>query len=206
MGLHRVAAVAGFLSGLLIVVNAARRGGLVAETDFTHAIAPFGALTGLLAITGIYLVIRHRAGVLGLVGYVLNSAGLAGAFAVEYILHYVFPYLGAGTVAALLNGMTGTAFLATSAVLVIGVVVFGVAAVRSGMMPVVAVVLYVAGMLPGSLRNLVPVPVYLGGLVVAAAGVVWMSVRLWSVEPAGETDGKGAAGVLRRKTRRGVMS
>ncbi|MET8991433.1 hypothetical protein ABZW49_38785 [Nonomuraea wenchangensis] len=206
MGLHRVAAVAGFLSGLLIVVNAARRGGLVAETDFTHAIAPFGALTGLLAITGIYLVIRHRAGVLGLVGYVLNSAGLAGAFAVEYILHYVFPYLGAGTVAALLKGMTGTAFLVTSAVLVVGVVVFGVAAVRSGMMPVVAVVLYVAGMLPGSLRNLVPVPVYLGGLVVAAAGVVWMSVRLWSVEPAGETDGKSAAGVLRRTTRRGVMS
>ncbi|MEU4508204.1 hypothetical protein AB0G05_01790 [Nonomuraea wenchangensis] len=198
MGLHRVAAVAGFVSGLLIVVNAARRGGLVAETDLTHAIAPFGALTGLLAVTGIYLVIRHRAGVLGLVGYVLNSAGLAGAFAVEYILHYVFPYLGAGTVAALLTGMTGTAFLVTSAVLVIGVVVFGVAAVRSGMMPVVAVALYVAGMLPGSLRNLVPVPLYLGGLVVAAAGVVWMSARLWSVAPAGET------GVLRRTTRRGV--
>ncbi|MEV5559427.1 hypothetical protein AB0L44_37715 [Nonomuraea wenchangensis] len=165
--------------------------------------ALFGALTGLLAVTGIYLVIRHRAGVLGLVGYVLNSAGLAGAFAVEYILHYVFPYLGAGTVAALLAGMTGTAFLVTSAVLVIGVVVFGVAAVRSGMMPVVAVALYVAGMLPGSLRNLVPVPMYLGGLVVAAAGVVWMSARLWSVGPAGETEGKGAAGVLRRTTRCG---
>ncbi|MGA5761859.1 hypothetical protein [Nonomuraea bangladeshensis] len=198
MGLHRVAAVAGFVSGLLIVVNAARRGGLVAETDFTHAIAPFGALTGLLAVTGIYLVIRHRAGALGLVGYVLNSAGLAGAFAVEYILHYVFPYLGAGTVAALLTGMTGTAFLVTSAVLVIGVVVFGVAAVRSGMMPVVGVVLYVAGMLPGSLRSLVPVPLYLGGLVVAAVGVVWMSARLWSVGAAGET------GTLRRTTRRSV--
>ncbi|MCK2218461.1 hypothetical protein MF672_032395 [Actinomadura sp. ATCC 31491] len=194
MGLHRVAAVAGVGCGLLLVVNAARRGGLVPETAFTHAVAPFGALTGLLAVTGIYLAVRHRAGTLGLVGYVLNSAGLAGAFAVEYILHYVFPYLGGGTVAALLAGATGTAFLVTSAVLVTGVVVFGVAAARSGRMPVVAAGLYVAGMLPGSLRNLVPEPVYLGGLVVAAAGVVWMSVRFWSTEAGPGAAGRDAAG------------
>ncbi|MFF4625611.1 hypothetical protein [Nonomuraea jabiensis] len=182
MSVHRVTAAAGFVCAVLLVVNSARRAGLLPETAFTHAIAPFGALTGLLAITGIYLVIRDTAGSLGLIGYVLNSAGLAGAFAIEYILHFVFPYLGGGTVSELLAGGTGRAFLVTSAVLLAGVLTFGVAAIRSGAMPVVGVVLYAVGMVPGSLRSVVPVPVYLAGLVVAAIGVAWMAARLWGVE------------------------
>lgn len=102
MSVHRVAAAAGFVCAVLLVVNSARRAGLLPETALTHAIAPFAALAGLLAITGIYLLIRGTTGVLGLLGYVLNSAGLAGAFAIEYTLHFVFPYLGGGTVSGLL--------------------------------------------------------------------------------------------------------
>ncbi|MFI7126393.1 hypothetical protein ACIBQ1_11915 [Nonomuraea sp. NPDC050153] len=179
MGVYRVTAAAGFVCAVLLVVNSARRAGLLPETAFTHAIAPFGALTGLLAITGIYLLVRGTAGGLGLVGYVLNSAGLAGAFAIEYILHFVFPYLGGGTVSELLAGSTGRAFLVTAAVLLAGVLTFSLAAIRSGVMPVVGVVLYAVGMVPGSLRNVVPLPVYLTGLVVAAVGVAWMAARLW---------------------------
>jgi hypothetical protein len=182
MRVYRVTAVAGFVCALLLVVNSARRAGFLPENAFTHAIAPFGALTGLLAITGIYLAIRGRAGGLGLAGYVLNSAGLAGAFAIEYILHFVFPYLGGGTVSTLLAGGTGRAFLVTSVTLVVGVLMFSAAAIRSGAMPVVAVMLYAGGMIPGSLRSLLPLPVYLGGLVLAGIGVAWMAVRLWSTE------------------------
>lgn len=182
MRVYRVTAVAGFICAALLVVNSARRAGFLPENAFTHAIAPFAALTGLLAITGIYLLMRGTAGGLGLAGYVLNSAGLAGAFAIEYILHFVFPYLGGGTVSALLSGGTGRAFMVTSVVLVAGVLMFGAAAIRSGAMPVVAVVLYGVGMIPGSLRSLLPLPVYLGGLVVAAVGVAWMASRLWSAE------------------------
>ncbi|WP_188192394.1 hypothetical protein [Nonomuraea sp. SYSU D8015] len=182
MRVYRVTAVAGFVCAVLLVVNSARRAGLVPENAFTHAIAPFAALTGLLAITGIYLLIRGSAGGLGLAGYVLNAAGLAGAFAIEYILHFVFPYLGGGTVSALLAGGTGRAFLVTSVVLVTGVLTFGAAAIRSGALPVAAVALYAVGMIPGSLRNLMPLPVYLGGLVLAAVGVAWMAVRLWSAD------------------------
>jgi hypothetical protein len=182
MRVYRVTAAAGFVCAALLVVNSARRGGLLPETAFTNTIAPFGALTGLLAITGIYLLIRDRAGGLGLVGYVLNSAGLAGAFAIEYILHFVFPYLGVGTVNGLLAGGTGRAFLVTAVVLVAGVLVFSAAAIRSGAMPVFGVLLYAVGMIPGSLRSAVPLPVYLGGLVMAAIGVAWMAARLWSAD------------------------
>ncbi|GAA3682402.1 hypothetical protein GCM10022224_053490 [Nonomuraea antimicrobica] len=193
--MYRVAAAAGFVCALLLVVNSARRAGFVPETALTHAIAPFGALTGLLAITGIYLLIRGTTGALGLVGYVLNSAGLAGAFAIEYTLHFVFPYLGGGTVSGLLAGGTGRAFLVTSVVLLAGVLTFSAAAIRSGVMPVVGVLLYAAGMVPGSLRNAVPLPVYLVGLVVAGIGVAWMAARLWSAGE-GEDAGQGNAVVV----------
>ncbi|MFC5830003.1 hypothetical protein [Nonomuraea insulae] len=182
MSIHRVAGAAGFVCALLLVFNSARRAGFLPETAFTHAVAPFAALAGLLAITGIYLLIRPTAGALGLVGYVLNSAGLAGAFAIEYTLHFVFPYLGGGTVTGLLAGSTGRAFLVTSVILLAGVLMFSAAAIRSGVMPVAGVLLYAVGMVPGALRSAVPQPVYLIGLVVAGIGIAWMASRLWSVE------------------------
>ncbi|MEU4409370.1 hypothetical protein AB0F88_33080 [Streptosporangium sp. NPDC023963] len=178
--LYRATGAAGLVCAVLLLVNILRRAGVLPETALTHAVAPFGALAGLLAITGLYLLIRDTAGGLGLVGYLLNSAGLAGAFAIEYTLHYVFPLLGRSAIDELLAGGTGRAFLVTSVVLIVGVLTFSAAALRSGALPVVAVALYAAGMIPGSLRNLVPVPVYLAGLVIAAVGIAWMSARLWA--------------------------
>ncbi|MEV6156154.1 hypothetical protein AB0L53_38010 [Nonomuraea sp. NPDC052129] len=180
--LNRATATAGFACAVLLLVNVFRRAGLIPETTLTHAIAPFGALTGLLAITGLYLLIRNTAGTLGLIGYLLNAAGLAGAYAIEYTLHYVFPLLGGTKVNELLAGGTGQAFLATSVVLLAGVLTFSAAALRAGTLPALAVVLYAAGMIPGALRNMVPLPVYLIGLAVAAAGIAWMSARLWSAQ------------------------
>ncbi|MFE3451811.1 hypothetical protein ACFXJ8_23095 [Nonomuraea sp. NPDC059194] len=178
--LYRASAVAGLGCAVLLLVNVARRGGLLPETTLTHAIAPLAPLAGLLAVTGLYLLIRHRAGTAGLVGYLLNAAGLAGAFAIEYTLHFVFPYLGQPAIGGLLAGGTGRAFLVTSIILLAGVLTFGFAALRSGALPVVAVALYLVGMIPGALRSAVPLPVYLAGLAVAAIGIAWMSVGLWS--------------------------
>lgn len=177
--LFRLAAVAGFACAVLLVVNAARRGGLLPDTAFTGTIAPFAALTGLFALTGLYLVQRVPAGALGTVGYTLNLAGLAGAFAIEYTLHFVFPGLSMDQITGLLDGRTGTAFVVTAVVLVLGVLVFGVASLRARVLPVGGVALYALGMVPGSLRNAVPEPVYLSGLAVAAVGVAWLSWALY---------------------------
>jgi len=77
--LYRLAGLAGLACALLLVINAARRGGLLPDGAFLNAIAPLGALTGLLALTGVYLWQRVPSGVFGLVGFALNFAGLAGA-------------------------------------------------------------------------------------------------------------------------------
>ncbi|MBT2231026.1 hypothetical protein [Nonomuraea sp. NEAU-A123] len=180
--LYRATATAGFASAVLLVINVFRRAGLLPETTLTHAIAPFAALTGLLAITGLYLLIRGTSGTLGLIGYLLNAAGLAGAYAIEYTLHYVFPLLDGAKVTELLAGGTGRAFLITSVVLLAGVVTFSAAALRTGTLPPLGVIFYAVGMIPGALRNMVPLPVYLIGLALAAAGIAWMSARLWSAQ------------------------
>ncbi|WP_336208161.1 hypothetical protein [Nonomuraea sp. LPB2021202275-12-8] len=182
MRLYRITAVAGFVCAVLLIVNVLRRAGVIPETALTHALAPFAALAGLFALTGLYLLIRGSAGTLGLAGYFLNATGLAGAFAIEYALHFVFPSLSGATVSGLLSGDTGMAFIVTSVILVAGVLTFSGAAIRTGLLPVPGVALYAVGMIPGSLRNAVPLPVYLIGLVLAAAGIAWMATRLWSAE------------------------
>ncbi|MFI6503017.1 hypothetical protein [Nonomuraea typhae] len=184
--MFRLTAAAGFVCAVVLVINTTRRAGFLPENALTHAIAPLAPLAGLFAITGCYLLIARTAGRLGLIGFTLNAAGLAGAFAVEYTLHFVFPGLDRATIATLVSGGTGRAFLVTSVLLLVGVLTFAAAAIRSRALPAGAVALFAAGMVPGSLRNVVPEPLYLLGLVVAAAGVAWLAVRLWTAEPSRE--------------------
>jgi len=59
-----------------------------------------------------------------------------------------------------------------------GVVTFGVASLRSRVLPAPAVALYVLGFAPAALRGIVPEAVYLGGLTVGAVAVLWLSTAL----------------------------
>src|SRR2546423_10986109 len=128
--LFRWAAFAGFACAVLLAVSVGRRGGVLPDTAVLNAIAPLGSLAGLFTITGLYLRQRAAAGMLGLIGYGLNFAGLAGAFAIEYVLHFVFHYLPSDRVDALVHGGTGNAFRVTAIVLICGVLAFGVASWR----------------------------------------------------------------------------
>jgi hypothetical protein len=177
--LFRLAAGAGLACAVLLVVNVGRRAGVLPDGWLTNTIAPFAALAGVFALTGLYLVQRTQAGRVGVAGYALNLAGLAGAFAIEYTLHFVFPELSAEKVMDLLMAGTGLAFTVTAVVLIVGVLIFGAASWRARVLPAPAIGLYVAGMIPGSLRTAVPVPVFLAGLTVAAIGIAWLSVALW---------------------------
>jgi hypothetical protein len=178
--LYRVAGAAGLVCAVLLVVNSARRGGVLPDSGVANAIAPFAALTGIFALTGLYLWEHVEAGRLGLVGYCLAAAGLAGAFAIEYVIHFVFRYLDKDVVTALVDGSTGRAFRVTSVVLILGVLAFGAASFRARRLPSLGVTLLVIGLIPGSLRNAVPEPVYLLGLVVAAVGIAWLSIALYT--------------------------
>jgi len=59
-----------------------------------------------------------------------------------------------------------------------GVLLFGFASWRAGVLPRGALALYMLGLSAAALRTSVPEAVYLGGLVIGSAGVLWLSARL----------------------------
>ena len=174
--LYRLAGLAGMLSGLLLLFNTARRGGVVPPNALTHGIAPLSSVLGLFALTGLYLWQRQQSGPLGLVGYALNLAGTVG---VEYVTNSVFPHLDDAVVESLVDGPTGTTLLLTAVVFLLGVLAFGVAMWRARMLPAPAILLYVVGLVPVALRGVLPEPAVAVGLILAAAGTAWLSAALW---------------------------
>jgi quinol-cytochrome oxidoreductase complex cytochrome b subunit len=178
--LYRLAGAAGVLSALVLLVNVARRTGLVPANELTHGIAPLTLVFGLFALTGLYLWLRAESGTTGLVGYALNAVGLAGVLGIEFSINFVFPYLDKTAVTALLDGPTGTAFRVVAVVFLVGVVIFGVAAWRARRLPAAAVALYVVGLAPVSLRGAIPDSVVNVAYVVAAAGTAWLGYALWT--------------------------
>ena len=180
--LHRLAAIAGTLCALALCFNAARRGGLVPSTDLARAAAPLAQLFGLWLLTGLYAAIRARSGTLGLVGYALNSLGLAGLVGCEYVVNFVFPYVPPATVADLLDGLAGAVFTGTQVVFLAGVVLFAAALARGGQ-PLVAVGLYALGAVIIGLRGILPDATLYPGLVLAAIGISWLAAALYRSAP-----------------------
>jgi hypothetical protein len=177
--LYRLAALSGLACGVQLLFNDARRVGLVPETALTEGVAPLAAVLGVFGLTGLYLYQRERAGVLGLAGYALNVAGLAGLFAVDFTLHYVFALLDDATVDRLLDGRTGVGFLLIGLTYLAGILLFGVASWRARVLPAPAVALYVLGFIPATLRASLNEHVVSAGLLVGACGVLWLSASLW---------------------------
>lgn len=203
MNLYRLAGYAGLLGGALTLIAAARRAGLIPENSFTHALAPPATALLLLTLTAFYLVQRERAGRLGLTGFVLNHLGLSGLFAVEFLTHAVLQFQDAATREQVLTGPGRPYFVVVAFTFLTGVVLFGVASWRAGVLPRGAVALYVAGLSAAALRATVPEAVYLGGLVAGSAGVLWLSVALLS-KPGGASVPDRDPGTVGLLGRRGV--
>ncbi|GAA0474018.1 hypothetical protein Ade02nite_74470 [Paractinoplanes deccanensis] len=176
--LYRLAGIAGLIGGGLTVLAALRRAGLVPENAATHALAPPASALLLLTLTAFYLAQRRAAGRVGLVGFVLNHLGLSGLFAIEFLTHAVLQYQDAAGREAILTGPGRPYFLVVALTFLAGVLVFGFASWRAGVLPRGALALYVAGLGAAALRTSVPEAVYLGGLLVGSAGVLWLSATL----------------------------
>jgi hypothetical protein len=129
--LYRLAGWAGLVGAALLFIAVARRGGLIPENAFTHAIAPPASALTLFTLTALYLYQRERAGALGLIGYAINLCGLAGLFAIEFATHAIFPYLSTETRDDLLDGPTRGYFLAVATLFLAGVIMFGIASLRA---------------------------------------------------------------------------
>jgi hypothetical protein len=173
--LYRFAGYAGLIGGVLIVLAVCRRGGLVPENALTHALAPPASALLLFTLTALYLCQRAESGRLGLIGFVLNHLGLSGLFAIEFVTHAVFQYQDEATREQVLAGPGRAYFLVAAMTFLTGVVLFGIASWRAGVLPRGALVLYVVGLGAAALRTSVPEAVYLGGLLTGSAAVMWLA-------------------------------
>jgi hypothetical protein len=179
---------AGLLSALVLLLNLSRRTGIVADIEAVRAVAPLAGVLGLFALGGLYLRYARHTGSLGTIGFGLNLAGLAGVVGVEYVTNYVFPFLPADEVTTLTDGFTGTMFLVTSVVFLLGVVTFAVALWRSRDVPPALTIGYGLAFTLVALRPILPEVVYHAGLLLGVVALAWLAVHLirHAVEPAPE--------------------
>jgi hypothetical protein len=176
--LLKISATAGFISAAILVVNAAKRAGIIPTSPFTQLAAPIAQLAAIVLVIGIYVLISRQAGALGATGAGISVLALAGLVAVEFVLNLVFPYVDPSVVAALRAGPLGIALTAASMLFLLGTVALMLALWRSSSVPKGVVILYTASVIPIALRTVFPETVLqlgLAGLAVAITCIaVWM--------------------------------
>jgi hypothetical protein len=178
--LYRIAAVAGCGSAAILLVNAAKRAEVIPTSPFTQLVAPLAQILALALVTALYLAFGRRAGIFGLVAYLLNAFALAALVGVEFVINLVFKDLPAETIQALRAGSLGVALTAASVLFLLGTLAFVIALLRSHEVPPAPLVLYAIGAIPVSLRAFVPEAVLDLGLVVLAVGIAWLAGWLFN--------------------------
>ncbi|MFD6142980.1 hypothetical protein [Promicromonospora sp. NPDC060271] len=171
----RTAGIAGAVTAVVLLVNTAKRIGLLPTTDLTQLVAPVAQLAGIVLVLG--LLGRSRGpSALRLGAVVANVVVFAGLVGVEVVINLVFAHLDPTTIAALRAGPLGVAFTIASLAFLAGSVLLVVALWREA--PRWALLMYGAGAIPVALRAFVPEAVLQAGLIVLAAGVAGLALSL----------------------------
>lgn len=178
--LYRFAAVAGAGSALILMINAAKRSGLIATTDFTQLVAPLAEIMALGLVTGLFLAFGRRAGLFGLLAFVSHFISLASLEGVEVVINLVFSKLPMETIAELLTGPLKLVLTVTSMLFLFSTLAFVISLGLRKRVPLAPLALYFIGAVPISLRSFVPEWALDLGLVSLAAGAAWLAGWLWT--------------------------
>jgi hypothetical protein len=179
----KISAIAGFVSAAILLVNAAKRAGIIPTSPFTQLAAPVAQLAAIGLVIGIYVLVSRRAGALGAAGAGISVTALAGLVGVEFVLNLVFPYVDPGVIAALRAGPLGIALTAVSMLFLLGTVVLMLALWRSSSVPKVVVLLYTTSVIPIAFRTAFPETVLQLGLVGLAVAITWLAIWMLRAVP-----------------------
>lgn len=176
--LSLVFVIAGFVSAIVLLVNAAKRAEILALSPATQLAAPLAQLMAMGLIIGIFAATPAMRGRLGSIGVVLYSASLVGLVGVEFIINLVFPYVTPEIIQELRAGPLGVALTVVSISFLTGTLLFYAALWRVAKSPKVAIIITVLSSVPIALRTVFPEVVLQLGLVGLAVGVAMLSVWL----------------------------
>ncbi|MFI0355901.1 hypothetical protein [Actinomadura sp. 9N407] len=177
----RLSAVAGGICGVAIAAGGLGEilnDGKTAPTEFLNGLSP---AFGLAFLVGLYLAQRTAVGTFGTVAFMVNYIGLALFAGAAFARNFVLVHLPKSQVEELLEGRPLIAFLIAALLTLTGTVLFGLAMYRAGVVPRPAVLLYVVGFAPVCLSFLLPVLAVRTGHMVAGAGILWLSLAIWSL-------------------------
>jgi hypothetical protein len=176
--LSLVFVIAGFISAIVLVVNAAKRAEILALSPATQLAAPLAQLMAIGLIVGIYVATPAMRGRLGSIGVVLYVASLVALVGVEFVINLVFPYVAPEIIGELRAGPLGIAFTVASVSFLLGTIIFYSALWRVAGAPKVAIFVSVVSSVPIALRTAFPEVVLQIGLVGLAVGVSMLAFWL----------------------------
>lgn len=143
-------------------------------------------ILSLWLLTALYLRQRQVSGILGFVGYIINTFGLSLVVGLVFLQVFVLSALDAAFVKELFAGTTGLVALASLVIFTLGVVLFGIAIIRADVFPKLPAVLYIVGSLPLAVSPFIPEIIGSIGEVVVSIGLIWLSYAL--ITSTGETE------------------
>lgn len=177
--LYRVASVAGAGSALILLVNAAKRASLIPATNLTQLLAPLAEVLALGFVVGLFMAFGRRAGLFGVVAFIINFIALACLEGVEVVINLIFAKLPMETIVELLAGPLGLMLTATSLLFLFGSIVFVTSMLRANGVPRLALALYALASVPIAFRAFVPELALDLGLAALAIAIGWLSASLW---------------------------
>lgn len=176
--LYRLASIAGIGSAVILLINAAKRASLIPASDLTQLLAPFAEVLALGFVVGLFMGFGRRAGLFGMIAFVMNFFALASLEGVEVVINLIFAKLPLETIMELRAGPLGLMLTVTSMLFLVASLAFVISLFGKGV-PRVPLVLYAIGVVPIALRAFVPELALDLGLVTLAAAIGWLAVWLW---------------------------
>jgi len=186
--LSLVFVIAGFISGIVLVVNAAKRAGILELSPVTQLVAPLAQVMAIGLIIGIFVATPAMRGRMGSVGVVLYVAALVALVGLEFVINLVFPYVAPEVIGELRGGPLGIAFLVTSVSFLLGSIIFFIALWRVSQSPKIAILVSVISSVPIALRTAFPEVALQIGLVGLAVGVSLLALWLLRVGRSSSVD------------------
>ncbi|WP_405056918.1 hypothetical protein OG474_29800 [Kribbella sp. NBC_01505] len=177
---YRSAAVAGLASGVVLLVNTAKRAEVIPISAATQLVAPLAQVLALALVVALFARTGRRSSTFGVVAFGLNFTAIALLVGVEFVLNLVFPRVDGATVESLRAGPLGVALTVSSILFLISTTLFAASLWHRDGPPRPALILYAVGAVPVSLRAAVPEAALQAGLLLLAVAIGWLSLWLWS--------------------------
>jgi hypothetical protein len=134
----------------------------------------------IFAFTGLYAYQSHKAGLLGLAGYVLTVASLVLNICFRFSETFIGPVLVAEypeAVTAIVAGPYSTVQSITFGLFLAGYVLFGIAALRARVLPRGGAYLLILGAILSFVLVMLPVNI---GAILAGVALIWMGYAQYS--------------------------